>query len=442
MKGKTFVGFGLGPTQLALFLSEAQRNGDFERYVVSEIDDRLVSAVRDSRGKCTINIADRRTITPRELSGIEVLDPCRPLDRQRLVDAISDADELATALPTVAAYETGGPAAVAGLLADGLRARASDRPCLIYAAENSSRAAEILTEALRRRGAAPDSFDVLSTVIGKMCGVIDDPLQVRRLGLRPLAGSESRAVLVEAFDRLQVARPAAARPTLGAERFEWKDDLRPFQEAKICGHNAIHALLGYLAERRGYGSMAQAGRDERLMAFVRDAFLEESRPAMLHRHAGTGDPLFTPPGYAAYAEDLLERMTNPNLNDQVRRVTRDHRRKLGPDDRIFGTMRYALAAGVRPRRLALGAAAAVLSFLDRRDELPSPDGRPSPPLPRSGEELDDVALGAWLHELWAPAQVPQADELVRMTWSGIQRLSRSSDRTGRRTIIGTRAISS
>jgi mannitol-1-phosphate 5-dehydrogenase len=84
----------------------------------------------------------------------------------------------------------------------------------------------------------------------------------------------------------------------------------------------------------------------------------------MKRHAGV-DPLFTPAGWRAYAEDLLARMANPHLRDRVERVIRDPRRKLGWDDRLIGTMRLALEAGVTPGRFALGAAAAA-KFLDSR----------------------------------------------------------------------------
>ena len=69
--------------------------------------------------------------------------------------------------------------------------------------------------------------------------------------------------------------------------------------------------------------------------------------------------MFTKEGYRVFADDLLERMVNPWLRDSVERVTRDPRRKLGWDDRLVGTMRLALAAGIEPRRFAVGAAAAL-----------------------------------------------------------------------------------
>jgi mannitol-1-phosphate 5-dehydrogenase len=97
------------------------------------------------------------------------------------------------------------------------------------------------------------------------------------------------------------------------------------------------------------------------MALAREAFLEESGAAMIARHKGL-DPLFTPAGYQAYADDLLERMINPYLRDLIERVVRDPRRKLAWNDRLIGTMCLALDAGVQPRRFALGAAAAVESL--------------------------------------------------------------------------------
>ncbi len=104
--------------------------------------------------------------------------------------------------------------------------------------------------------------------------------------------------------------------------------------------------------------MSEAAGDQALMKLAREAFLEESGAALTARYQGL-DPMFTPAGYQAYAEDLLERMTNPYLRDRIERVIRDTPRKLAWDDRLIGTMRLALDAGVTPRRFALGAAAAL-----------------------------------------------------------------------------------
>ena len=74
-------------------------------------------------------------------------------------------------------------------------------------------------------------------------------------------------------------------------------------------------------------------------------------------------PQLTEAGYRAYAEDLLERMTNVHLADTTARAARDVVRKLGVQDRIYGTMALALEYGIEPRDLAVGALAGVALLL-------------------------------------------------------------------------------
>ena len=150
----------------------------------------------------------------------------------------------------------------------------------------------------------------------------------------------------------------------GIEVFVEKDDLLPFEEAKLYGHNAIHALIGFLASLRGVTTMAEAARHGDIMATARAAFIDESGTALVKKYRHLQDPLFTACGYRAYADDLIERMVNPNLNDLIARVIRDARRKLGYDDRLFGTMRLALTQGIEPIHMATGAAAALLAAGD------------------------------------------------------------------------------
>ena len=240
---------------------------------------------------------------------------------------------------------------------------------------------------------------LLDTVIGKMSGVIATPAEMRALGLEPLVPGGERCVLVEEFNRILVSRvrlpsfPGFAR-AIGV--FAEKDDLLPFEEAKLFGHNAIHALLGYLAERRGLAAMSDIRRHPDLLDLGRRAFLEESGAALVAKHAGCGDPLFTPAGWRAYAEDLLTRMTNPWLADRVERIIRDPRRKLAWGDRLFGTMRVALAQGVEARILALGAAAAAGYALRADSHTVTPEAVRRFLLDLWNEEPDDGTRGQCL----------------------------------------------
>lgn len=352
MSNGVFVGFGFGAIQGGLFAAEAFRSGRFRRLIVAEIRPDVVQSIRRAGGRYRVNVARPSGREVCEVAGVEILNPAVPADRAALVAAVAAATEICTALPGVAAYDS-----IVPLLAEGLRAKAT--PCVIYTAENQTNAADILRQALNQHLAAPPvHMQILSTVIGKMSGVVTDPGEIDGAGLMPVTDGLSQAFLVEEFNHILISRITLPGFQRGITVFDEKDNLAPFQEAKLFGHNAVHALLGYLAHRRGCRFIAEAAADKALMAQVRTAFLEESGGALIARHHGA-DALFTAAGYQAYADDLLARMVNPWLRDSVARVIRDSQRKLAWNDRLIGTMRRALDAGITPLRFAQGAAIAL-----------------------------------------------------------------------------------
>lgn len=393
---RSFIGFGFGPIQSGLFALEAFRSGAFDRIVIAEVDAAIVEAVRAADGRVAVNVARLDGIETVRIEGVRLLDPRVPSDRAALVEAVADADEAATALPSVAFYRKG----VASVLHEGLMRRRRAEPLIVYAAENHNHAAEALSDELHQLGTpARSRFECLNTVIGKMSGVIDDPATIRALTLEPMTPGSHRAVLVEAFNRILISAIQSPAARCGFPSFEQKSDLLPFEEAKLYGHNAIHALIGYLSAAAGLTVMAEAaGRDD-IMATARDAFLHESGAALCRRHGPLHDPLFTAKGFRAHALDLLTRMTNPHLHDQVARVIRDPRRKLGYSDRIFGAMRLVLAEGIEPQRMARGAAAAVAHLLGRA--------------PASRDELDATLRAIWDE---GATDAAEAERLIDLTW--------------------------
>jgi mannitol-1-phosphate/altronate dehydrogenase len=371
-----FVGFGFGAIQAGLFVYEAWRSGNFDRLVVAEVVPSMVEAVRRNKGYYRLNVATPSGIEVYEIGSVEILNPLDERDRKSLIEAVALADEIATALPSLAFYGTGKPGDVLDILSSGLRAKTSDErlpAAVVYTAENHNHAAEILTEALASRldgGLASARTQVLNTVIGKMSGVVTDAAQVAGQGLVPVVPGTGRAFLVEEFNRILITRIGLSGFRRGIAVFEEKADLLPFEEAKLYGHNATHALIGYLLRESGGVYMSEAAGNPVLMQLARDAFLLESGEALCRKYHGL-DPLFTPNGFKAYVDDLLVRMTNPFLKDAVERVTRDTRRKLGWDDRLIGTMRLALGQGIQPVWYARGAAAAVRLLAVEENSTPA-----------------------------------------------------------------------
>ncbi len=337
-----FLGIGLGPIQTGIFLSGAAKGG-FDRIVVAEVDAKLCEAVRKGNGRIAINIAGRRAVSVEEMAGVEILNPSDTQELAKLHDAAAAADEIATALPSVKFYRN-----IAPWLSEGFR-KNPDRRRFIYTSENDNHAAEILAEMLGREFR---STFCLNTVIGKMSGVVDAEGCARR-GLRKLTPSADRGHLVEEFSKILIS----SCPGVEERRMKGlhvKNDLLPFEEAKLYGHNAIHVLLGLHAIEKGLEYMYQLREHPSLMRDARTAFIDECGRALRKKWKGV-DTLFTEAGFMEYADDLLERMTNPLLEDKVDRICRDLSRKLGWKDRIVGTIRLVLDQGFKPDKLLAGA---------------------------------------------------------------------------------------
>lgn len=359
----SYVGFGFGAIQGGLFLPAADRSGNFNRLVVSEIDPAIINGVRQNKGTFTCNIAHSDRVEFITINGVEALNPTDPDDREKLVQAIAEADELGSALPSFHLYDAS-PAPLARLLAEGLT-RKTKRPALppavVYAAENDSRAATRL-EALcwdHAPAGFGDRVVFSETVIPKMCTVVENPNRIEKEGLVPLFPGASRAILVEAFDQIMVEEQTPLGFKRGISSFVEKKQLDPFAQTKFLGHNAVHAWLGYLAESEGLLLMSEVGKRDDLMRRALAVFQKEVGPGLIHAHVRSRDSLFTPEGITAYAKDALQRMVNPFLNDPIERVTRDPIRKLGWEDRLIGSMRLVIEAGIKPELLAEGARLAL-----------------------------------------------------------------------------------
>jgi mannitol-1-phosphate 5-dehydrogenase len=372
---RTFVGFGFGAIQAGLFLYEAYRSGGFSRLVVGEVAPDAVEALRHHAGCYAVNIAHHDRVEVARVGPVQIENPVVPLDLACLVNAVAEAAEISTAVPSVRFYTSPGPGGIHRIMAEGLRKKVSTGGprAVVYAAENHNQAAEILEAAVFAEIPADERPLVrkrvcfLNTVIGKMSGVIADAREAQARHLATVTPDSSRFFLVESFNRILVSQVnfprAAGEPPFerGIAAFVEKEDLLPFEEAKLYGHNATHAMAAYLCSVRGLQYITDLRQDPALLAFIRDAFLKESGEALIRKYAGK-DRLFTADGYREYALDLLERMTNPFLQDSVERVGRDPQRKLGWDDRLVGTLRLALRENIVPRRYAVGSAAALATL--------------------------------------------------------------------------------
>jgi mannitol-1-phosphate/altronate dehydrogenase len=149
---------------------------------------------------------------------------------------------------------------------------------IVYAAENHNHAAEILEDRVmgiippEERQVIRPRMRFLNTVVGKMSGVVTDPPEMQERGLSAITPSEKRAFLVESFNRILISRICfgSGEPgfQLGISVFEEKQDLLPFEEAKLYGHNATHALAAYVGAVRGVQRIADLVAIPGAMSFL------------------------------------------------------------------------------------------------------------------------------------------------------------------------------
>jgi mannitol-1-phosphate 5-dehydrogenase len=429
---RTYVGFGFGAIQTGLFLYEAYQSGHFGRLVVAEVVPEVVAAVRAAGGQFSVNIAHLDRIESVTIGPIQIENPREPADRERLIEAIASAEEIGTAVPSVNYYSTPGQGSLHEVLAEGLRlkARRGGPRAVIYAAENHHRAAESLHEQVEsaipdsERATVNDWVRYLNTVIPKMSGLTEGSSGGDEASVLPVTPGSSRAFLVEAFNRILISKVDFSGTvdssvfTRGIGVFQEKADLLPFEMAKLFGHNGTHALAAYLGTLCGVRYIAELQARGDILAVMRTALISEAGMALIRRYAGIDD-LFTPDGFKAMADDLLERMLNPYLRDTVERVGRDPIRKLGWNDRLIGAMRLMIEQGVAPVRYGVGAAAALATLEPewlRSDASPAQQlgaiWGTEAPAAEQAVVIEWVERGRKILQAWIEVNYQRLDQLV------------------------------
>ena len=330
---KTFLGIGAGPIQTGIFVSGATRGG-YDRIVLADVDPKLSDAVKRS-GTIVVNTACSDAIRTDTYRNIEIYNPTVPRDVKKLAAIAAEATAIATALPSTACYRQSAPWLRSAFECCPGRTR------YVYTAENSTTAADELQQAV---GAYPATY-YLDTVIGKMSKVFTK----RESSLPTLAPGLECGHLVEEYNDIYTSS-APGIDGVGIKGLYPKQDLEPFEAAKLYGHNTCHFLLGVLASDKGCTYVDEASDYPDVLAMICGAILEECGPALSRRY-GKQEAFVAPRNFTPFALQLTARMVSPLLRDSVERVIRDPERKLGWNDRLIGAIRLCVQQGVTPTHL-------------------------------------------------------------------------------------------
>jgi fructuronate reductase len=261
--------------------------------------------------------------------------------------------------PAIQADAAGGdPVTVVGQLVRGLQARmAEGGPLTVLSCDNIPGNGRLLrglvdefftllepSQAAALRAWISDNVTFPSTVVDR---IVPATSAADLEEARQLLGVEDRgAVVAEPFRQWVIEDDfAAGRPAWDAAGAIVTADVLPYEVAKLRILNGSHSTLAYLGAVAGHETIAEAIGEPALDRLVRRMVHDEVIPT-----------LQPPPGIdlARYADEVLERFTNPALGHRTHQVAMDGSYKL--PQRLLATARDTLASGRQPRLVALAVA--------------------------------------------------------------------------------------
>jgi mannitol-1-phosphate 5-dehydrogenase len=336
----TFVQIGAGKIGRS-FIGQLFSAAGYE-VVFAEVSEIILRALNERR-EYAVEIRDRepRTIVVRNVRGVD------GRDTEAVARELAECALGATAVgPDYLRYTY--PAIARGLL---LRQERGRGPLDIILAENLRDAAGVVREGVAQH--LPAGFPIgerlglVETSIGKMVPIMHPEDEAR----------DPLLVYAEAYDTLicDARGFLAGVPTVPG--LDAKENIKAYVDRKSFIHNLGHALCAYFAylDAPQLVFTWQAIEDEHIGEATRRGMWESAR-ALIDAYPDE----FTEANQGTHIEDLLSRFCNRALGDTVYRVGRDVQRKLGPDDRVIGALRFDAAHRVPAPVTTLCAAAGML----------------------------------------------------------------------------------
>jgi mannitol-1-phosphate 5-dehydrogenase len=316
--------------------------------VFVDIDERVIDEL-NLRGEYRIEIRDRdtRTIVVTNVRGVS------GRDLEKVSDEVSTADLVATAVGKKALAHIMQP------IASGLQKRQASSPGRtldILICENMLEGARIFRQGLKKY--LPEDFPLekfagfVETSIGKMVPIMSEADRAE----------DALLVYAEAYNTLILDRKGFKGALPEVPGLDPKDNIKAYVDRKLFIHNMAHGVTGFVGHvfRPHYSFVWEAAKDPEIQTIVREA-MWESGEALLKTYPRDFDRA----SIDSHIEDLLQRFQNEALGDSIYRVGRDLYRKLGPDDRLIGSISLCRKNDIMPKRIALATACAL--FFDAVD---------------------------------------------------------------------------
>ena len=258
---------------------------------------------------------------------------------EELTKAICEADIITTAIgPNILKF-------IAPNLAAGLaeRVKTNQQPLNVIACENMVGGSTVL-KGFVEENLPEEAKAAVAKYIGFPDAAVDRIVPLQK-------NDDPLLVQVEPYAEWDANVTQAKGEPPQIEGLTWVENLEAYIERKLFTVNTGHASIAYLAYRKGIKDIYSAMQDKNIVDMARKVWQETGD--LLVRKFG-----FDPKKHEEYVKTTEKRFRNPHLSDEVTRVARGPKRKLGAKDRLVSPATQLLAQGQKPSALAtvIGAA--------------------------------------------------------------------------------------
>lgn len=303
--------------------------------VFADVNEAIINKINED-GNYTVHVMDVEC----KDQHIEHISGCNSA-KPEIVDQLAEAELITTAvgltiLPRIA------PSIAAAI--EKRRESGCQQPLNIIACENAIRASSQLKEHVY--GKLSEEGKVYAD---QMIGFPD--CSVDRI-VPPVKSENFIDVVVENYYEWNVEQASFKGEIPQIPGMNLADNLMAYIERKLFTLNTGHCITAYLGKLKGYATIDESIKDEKIYEIVKAA-MQESGAGLIKKYG------FDPEAHGHYIEKIIGRFKNPYLQDDVTRVGREPLRKLSATDRLTKPTMTAVSYGLPVDHLILGIGAAL-----------------------------------------------------------------------------------
>jgi mannitol-1-phosphate 5-dehydrogenase len=334
--------FGAGNIGRGFLGSLLAKAGFFVTFI--DVDENKISLINRQK-EYPVFVVSGKGIQEEVVRGIGAISLA---DTSSITEAIIESDVVLTAVGKDPL------AAVAVCLARGLAERIKKRPqsevhIVVVACENIQDNTAYLKNLILAQVSQKNKARIESLISFPNC-VVD---RIVPNTLPENGRSNLLAVAVEEYFQLAIDVAGLKAPFPVIPGIDMSQNLAATLEQKLFTLNMAHAIVGYYGYLKGYHFIHEAVDDLDIKELLRGAILEVSA-TITSRH-----PTISADSQRKYAQKVVSRFQNSYLQDELVRVARQPKRKLGPQDRLVHPAILTWEQGRVPSYLATGITAAL-----------------------------------------------------------------------------------